>query len=76
MYGISFGLPVINLPCRLQAGSYFNRDNVSLPGFRDFFKAASLEERGHAQQLMDYQVGITRHRSSLFHTWQSEDDTI
>ena len=40
----------------MQAASYFNRDNVSLPGFRDFFKAASLEERTHAQQLMDYQV--------------------
>lgn len=38
------------------AASYFNRDNVALPGFRDFFKAASLEERTHAQQLMDYQA--------------------
>lgn len=38
------------------AASYFNRDNVSLPGFRDFFKDASLEERTHAQQLMDYQA--------------------
>lgn len=36
--------------------SYFNRDNVALPGFRDFFKAASEEERLHAQQLKDYQA--------------------
>jgi len=36
--------------------SYFNRDNVALPGFRDFFKAASEEERTHAQQLKDYQA--------------------
>ena len=35
-----------------QMSSYFNRDNVSLPGLRDFFKASSLEERSHAQQLM------------------------
>jgi ferritin heavy chain len=36
--------------------SYFNRDNVALYGFRDFFREASLEERTHAQQLMDYQA--------------------
>lgn len=36
--------------------SYFNRDNVALPGFRDFFRAASDEERVHAQQLKDYQA--------------------
>ena len=36
--------------------SYFNRDNVALPGLRDFYKASSLEERSHVQQLMDYQV--------------------
>ena len=49
----------------MQAASYFNRDNVSLPGFRDFFKAASLEEREHAQQLMDYQVGHYRSSTSI-----------
>lgn len=38
------------------AASYFNRDNVALPGFRDFFRAASDEERVHAQQLKDYQA--------------------
>jgi hypothetical protein len=43
----------------LQVASYFNRDNVALPGFRDFFKAASDEERVHAQMLKDYQVCIS-----------------
>ena len=36
--------------------NYFNRDNVGLPGFAAFFRASSLEERNHAQQLMDFQV--------------------
>ena len=36
--------------------SYFNRDNVGLPGFAAFYRASSLEERTHAQQLMDFQV--------------------
>jgi hypothetical protein len=40
----------------LHARSYFNRDNVSLPGFAAFYRASSLEERTHAQQLMDFQV--------------------
>lgn len=35
--------------------SYFARDNVALPGFAAFFKAASEEEREHAELLMDYQ---------------------
>ncbi|KAK9806224.1 hypothetical protein WJX72_006011 [[Myrmecia] bisecta] len=35
--------------------SYFNRDNVGLPGLAAFFRASSLEERSHAQMLMDYQ---------------------
>ena len=35
--------------------SYFARDNVALPGFAAFFKAASAEEREHAELLMDYQ---------------------
>lgn len=38
--------------------SYFNRDNVALPGFVAYFRDASLEERDHAQQLMDFQVMI------------------
>jgi Ferritin-like domain len=35
--------------------AYFDRDNVGLPGFAAFFKAASEEERGHAQLLITYQ---------------------
>ena len=33
---------------------YFDRDDVSLPGFSKFFKNCSLEEREHAEKLMDY----------------------
>ena len=36
--------------------SYFDRDNVGLPGFAAFFRAASDEERGHAELLMSYQT--------------------
>ncbi|CAL8471238.1 g10780 [Coccomyxa elongata] len=36
--------------------NYFNRDNVGLTGFAAFFRASSLEERNHAQQLMDFQA--------------------
>ena len=36
--------------------SYFNRDNVALPGFVTYFRNASMDERGHAQKLMDFQV--------------------
>jgi ferritin heavy chain len=35
--------------------AYFDRDNVSLPGFASYFRNQSLEERGHAQKLMDFQ---------------------
>jgi len=35
--------------------SFFDRDNVGLPGFAKFFKDSSVEEREHAEQLMDYQ---------------------
>jgi ferritin heavy chain len=35
--------------------SYFARDNVSLPGFAKYFGDQSLEERGHAQKLIDFQ---------------------
>lgn len=45
--------------------NYFNRDNVGLPGFAAFFRASSLEERNHAQQLMDFQVGAFRVRMML-----------
>ena len=36
--------------------NFFNRDNVGLTGFAAFYRVSSLEERTHAQQLMDYQV--------------------
>lgn len=36
--------------------NYFDRDNVGLPGLAAFFKAASAEEREHAEMLMDYQT--------------------
>ncbi|KAJ9517418.1 hypothetical protein QJQ45_016795 [Haematococcus lacustris] len=35
--------------------AYFDRDNVGLPGFAKYFKAASDEEREHAELLMQYQ---------------------
>lgn len=38
--------------------AYFARDNVALPGFAAYFKAASVEEREHAEMLMDYQVCV------------------
>lgn len=31
---------------------YFDRDDVSLPGMRKFFKESSDEEREHAEKLM------------------------
>ncbi|RUS79582.1 hypothetical protein EGW08_012653 [Elysia chlorotica] len=34
--------------------SYFQRADVSLPGIQKFFADASLEERGHAEKLIDY----------------------
>jgi len=33
---------------------YFDRDDVALEGFRDFFQKMSDEERGHAQKFMKY----------------------
>jgi len=36
--------------------NFFNRDNVGLQGFATFYRVSSLEERAHAQQLMDYQA--------------------
>ena len=38
--------------------SYFNRDNVALPGFVTYFRTASLDERSHAQKLIDFQVEL------------------
>lgn len=34
---------------------YFDRDDVALKGFSDFFKKSSEEEREHAEKLMKYQ---------------------
>ena len=39
--------------------SYFNRDNVALPGFVTYFRNASMDERSHAQKLIDFQVHTT-----------------
>ncbi|CAG2175772.1 unnamed protein product [Oppiella nova] len=38
-----------------QLAWYFNRDDVALQGFSDFFKGRADEERGHARKFMDYQ---------------------
>jgi ferritin heavy chain len=35
--------------------AFFDRDNVGLPGFANYFKEESLEERSHAEKLIDYQ---------------------
>ncbi|CAN7107346.1 unnamed protein product [Brassica rapa subsp. narinosa] len=35
--------------------AYFDRDNVGLKGFANFFKDSSTEERGHAEKFMEYQ---------------------
>ncbi|KAJ7552296.1 hypothetical protein O6H91_06G049200 [Diphasiastrum complanatum] len=35
--------------------AYFDRDNVGLPGFAEFFRESSKEEREHAENLMKYQ---------------------
>jgi len=34
---------------------WFDRDDVALPGFANFFKKCSVEEREHAEKLMTYQ---------------------
>ena len=36
--------------------AYFDRDNVALPGLAKYFKDASVEEREHAEMMMEYQV--------------------
>merc|ERR1711862_729414 len=35
--------------------AFFDRDNVGLPGFANYFKEESLEEGSHAEKLIDYQ---------------------
>ncbi|XP_039062733.1 ferritin-3, chloroplastic-like [Hibiscus syriacus] len=35
--------------------AYFDRDNVALKGLSKFFKESNLEEREHAEKLMEYQ---------------------
>lgn len=35
--------------------AYFDRDYVALPGFAQYFKKQSEEERGHAEKFMEYQ---------------------
>eukprot|EP01103_Thecamoeba_quadrilineata_P002015 TRINITY_DN118_c0_g1_i1.p1 TRINITY_DN118_c0_g1~~TRINITY_DN118_c0_g1_i1.p1 ORF type:complete len:168 (+),score=56.06 TRINITY_DN118_c0_g1_i1:36-539(+) len=35
--------------------AYFDRDDVALPGFRDYFQKSSDEEREHAQKFIKYQ---------------------
>ncbi|KAG7574345.1 Ferritin-like diiron domain [Arabidopsis suecica] len=35
--------------------AYFDRDNIALKGLAKFFKESSLEEREHAEKLMEYQ---------------------
>ncbi|KAL2317448.1 hypothetical protein Fmac_031324 [Flemingia macrophylla] len=35
--------------------AYFDRDNVALKGLAKFFKESSMEERKHAEMMMEYQ---------------------
>ncbi|KAL1308499.1 hypothetical protein AAHE18_17G110500 [Arachis hypogaea] len=35
--------------------AYFDRDNVALKGFAKYFKESSMEERQHAEIMMEYQ---------------------
>jgi len=35
--------------------AYFDRDNVALPGLAKYFKESSVEEREHAEMMMEYQ---------------------
>jgi len=39
----------------LQLAAHFDRDDVALPGFRDFFQKNSNEEQEHAQKFIKYQ---------------------
>ena len=64
--------------------NYFNRDDVGLNKLVDYFNKASLEERGHADKLMNYQkitcsnvyalLMLRRcHDSCISHTLESFD---
>lgn len=39
----------------LSMSYYFDREDVALPGFHEYFKKCSDEERDHAEMLMKYQ---------------------
>lgn len=39
----------------MSMASYYDRDDVALPGFSKFFNHASEEEREHAEKLIKYQ---------------------
>ena len=39
----------------MSMAGHFGRDDVALPGFKKFFEHSSLEERTHANKLIDYQ---------------------
>lgn len=39
---------------KLLQAYYFDKDDVALPGFFKYFKAASEEEREHAYKLLEY----------------------
>jgi len=40
----------------LSMASYFSRHDVALPNIAKYFKDQSLDEREHAQKLIDYQI--------------------
>lgn len=47
---VEFALSVVYL----QMASYFGRDNVSLPGFAQYFLTNSIEEYTHSRKLSNY----------------------
>ncbi|KAL3151498.1 hypothetical protein ABBQ38_012497 [Trebouxia sp. C0009 RCD-2024] len=53
--------------------AYFDRDNVALPGLASYFRAASEEEREHAQTLMDFQA-VRGGRTKLAHLTAPQAD--
>ncbi|PRD29088.1 UNVERIFIED_CONTAM: Soma ferritin [Trichonephila clavipes] len=58
----------------LSMGYYFDRDDVSLPGFSKHFKDQSLEELGHAEKLMKISKQKRRKDSSQKHRGKPEKD--
>merc|ERR1712080_730381 len=40
----------------LSMSAYFARDDIALQGFANRFRAASAEEKDHAEKLIDYQI--------------------